>query len=391
MPSSIRFVIIFAILSIVKLVSCKGICMDRASVIPPTGVGGISELDLYQYPSGAPKRDTLETVRYEDSRVSMGCVYTIVVHGREMAQLREATAAALDEVDRIDRLMSHYKNDSELSRVNREAAERANKVDPELFDFIAECLRYSRESDGAFDITVGPLMKAWGFFRGEGRTPSEAELAEARNRVGYQHVILNQRDGTIFFDKAGVELDLGGIAKGYAVDRAVAVLKQRGVASALVSSGGSTIYALGAPPGKAAWSIEVQDPVERNRIATTVRLKNRCLSVSGSYEKFFELDGVRYSHVMDPRTGRPVQGVLSVAVITNDGTSGDALDNVFYALGVERSRAWLKKFSASEVIFFLPEPGKRWRMVRLRKGARDEQTKKSSSGQSADFYLRRVD
>jgi thiamine biosynthesis lipoprotein len=309
----------------------------------------------------------------------MGCVYTIVVYGRETASLREATAAALDEVDRIDRLMSHYKKDSELSRVNREAAERAVKVGPELFNFIAECLRYSRESDGAFDITVGPLMKAWGFFRGEGRTPSEAELAEARNRVGYQHVILNQKDGTIFFDKPGVELDLGGIAKGYAVDRAVAVLKQHGVTSALVSSGGSTIYAMGAPPGKPAWTIEVQDPVERNRIATTVLLKDKSLSVSGSYEKFFELDGVRYSHVMDPRTGRPVQGVLSVAVITDDGTSGDALDNVFYALGVERSSARLKNFSANEVIFFLPESGERWRMVRIRKGARDDQTKKTSS------------
>ena len=122
--------------------------------------------------SYAPK-----TRRYEDSRVSMGCAYAIVVYGRDPARLREAAAAALDEVDRIDRLMSHYKNDSELSGVNREAAKAPVKVDPELFDFVAECLRYSRESEGAFDITVGPLMKAWGFFRGEGRMPSEAELS----------------------------------------------------------------------------------------------------------------------------------------------------------------------------------------------------------------------
>src|SRR5215510_13600601 len=332
-----------------------------------------------------------QTRRYEDSRVSMGCLYAVVVYGRDLARLREAAAAALDEVDRIDRLMSNYKKDSELSRVNREAAKAPVKVDPELFDFIAECLRYGRESEGAFDVTVGPLMKAWGFFRGEGRMPGEAELAHARNNVGYQHVILNQKDGTIFFDKAGVELDLGGIAKGYAVDRAVAVLKQHGVTSALVSSGGSTIYALGAPPGKPAWEVEVQDPVERKKIATTVRLKDQSLSVSGSYEKFFELNGVRYSHIMDPRTGRPVQGVLSVAVITNDGTSGDALDNVFYALGVERSRACWKKVSANEVIFFLPESGKRWKMVRIRKGARDEQKKKTSSHQSADFHMRRAD
>jgi thiamine biosynthesis lipoprotein len=297
----------------------------------------------------------------------MGCVYTVVSYGRDLARLREAAAAALDEVDRIDRLMSNYKKDSELSRLNREAAKAPVKVDHELFDFIAECLRYGRESEGAFDITVGPLMKAWGFFRGEGRMPSEAELSLARNSVGYQHVILNQKDGTIFFDKTGVELDLGGIAKGYAVDRAVAVLKQCGVTSALLSAGGSTTYALGAPPGKPAWEIEVQDPLERDKIATRVRLKDRALSVSGSQEKFFELNGARYSHVMDPRTGRPVQGVLSVAVITADGLSGDALDNVFYVFGAKRGRASLKKFSASEVIFFLPDTRKEWKMVRIRR------------------------
>jgi thiamine biosynthesis lipoprotein len=314
--------------------------------------------------------------RYEDSRVSMGCVYTIVSYGRDLARLREASAEALDEVDRIDRLMSHYKKDSELSRVNREAARNPVKVDSELFDFIAECLRYSRESEGAFDITVGPLMKAWGFFRGEGRMPNETELARARNSVGYQHVILNKKDGTIFFDRAGVELDLGGIAKGYAIDRAAAVLKRRGVKSALLSSGGSTIYALGAPPGKAAWGIEVQDPVERDKIATKVQLKDRALSVSGSYEKFFEIDGARYSHIIDPKTGWPVQGVLSVAVITGDGLSGDALDNVFYALGVERGRASLKKFSASEVIFFLPDSLRKWKMLRIRR----EQVESHPSG-----------
>jgi FAD:protein FMN transferase len=306
-----------------------------------------------------------QTGRYEDNRVSMGCLYAVVVYGRDPARLREAAAAALDEVDRVDRLMSNYKNDSELSRVNREAAKAPVKVDPELFDFIAECLRYSRESEGAFDITVGPLMKAWGFFRGEGRMPSETELAEARSRVGYRRVILNRKDGTIFFDRSGVELDLGGIAKGYAVDRAVAVLKRCGVASALLSAGGSTIYALGAPPGKPAWEIELQDPVDRGKIATRVRLRDRALSVSGSYEKFFELNGARYSHVMDPMTGRPVQGVLSVAVVTDDGTSGDALDNVFYVLGAERGRAWLSKFPAREVIFFLPDSRKKWKMVRV--------------------------
>jgi FAD:protein FMN transferase len=405
MPLSIRFVIIPALLLTIAMIRpggtteisrwwnhryrepntpCPEGAADQDWSVAPPGLRGSTNLvpavpPPVNFPCASGAKRCVETLsqrvaapspeiqHYEDSRLSMGCVYTIVSYGNDLARLREAAAAALDEVDHIDRLMSHYKKDSELSRVNREGAKAPVKVDPELFDFIAECLRYGSESEGAFDITVGPLMKAWGFFRGEGRMPGEAELAHARNSVGYQHVILNQKDGTIFFDKAGVEIDLGGIAKGYAVDRAVAVLKQNGVTSALVSAGGSTTYALGAPPGKPAWEIEVQDPVERDRIATRVQLKDQALSVSGSYEKFFELNGKRYSHIMDPRTGLPVQGVLSVVVITGDGLSGDALDNVFYVFGVERSKASMKTFSATEVIFFLPDSLKKSKMVRIRR------------------------
>lgn len=307
-----------------------------------------------------------ELIRYEDSRVSMACVYNIVAYGADEQSLRQIVNEAFDEVDRIDCLMSHYKPDSPLSRLNREAAQKAVQVTPELFNFIAECLRYSRASAGAFDITVGPLMKAWGFFRGEGRMPSAEELATARRAIGYQHLVLNAAERTIRFDQAGVALDLGGIAKGYAIDRVVALLKQRDVTRALVSAGGSTIYGLGAPPGSVGWAVKLQDPLRPEKIVTTVRLKDQALSVSGSQEKFFELNGVRYSHVLDPRTGWPVQGVLSVAVITGTGTAGDALDNVFYVLGVAKSKVLLPRFPATEVIFFLPATGKAWRLVRLK-------------------------
>jgi FAD:protein FMN transferase len=311
------------------------------------------------------RKQTGELTHYEESRVSMACTYTIDVYGDLEQPLKRIVNSALDEVDRIDRLMSHYKPDSPLSRINREARTAPVKVEPELFDFIKECLRYSRESDGAFDITVGPLMKAWGFFRGEGRMPREIELANARDKVGYQHVTINEETKTVRFDRAGVELDLGGIAKGYAVDRAVNILKQRGIERALVSAGGSTIYGLGSPPGGNGWEVDVQDPMDHKKSAATVFLKNRALSVSGSYEKFFDVDGVRYSHVMDPRTGRPVQNVLSVAVVTGSGTTGDALDNVFYVLGVEKSRTFLQRYPATEVLFFLPDAGNRWKLIRL--------------------------
>jgi FAD:protein FMN transferase len=302
--------------------------------------------------------------RYEDAHVSMACAYTIVAYGPDEKRLPVAVNAAFDEIDRIDRLMSNYKPESPLSRLNREAADGPIAAEPELYDFLNESLRYARESDGAFDITVGPLMKAWGFFRGEGRMPSDRELTEARRAVGYRHVSLDPIARTIHFDVKGVELDLGGIAKGYAVDRAVAVLKAHGVESALVNGCGSTIYGLGAPPDATAWSMNLRDPMDQRKTAMTVRLKNQALSVSGSYEKFFELRGVRYSHIMDPRTGKPVQGVLSVAVVTDSGTAGDALDNVFYVQGVAWSEKRLEQIPGAGVVFFLPR-AKRWKAVLL--------------------------
>jgi thiamine biosynthesis lipoprotein len=304
-----------------------------------------------------------ELYHYEGSRLSMACVYAIEVYGRDAQKLPLVVTEAFDEVDRIDRLMSHYRADSPLSRVNREAGRNAVPVEPELFDFIADAMRYARQSDGAFDITVGPLMKAWGFFRGEGRMPSAGELADARRHVGAAHVTLNATAKSIQFDAPGVELDLGGIAKGYAVDRAVGVLREGGISAALVSAGGSTIYALGSQPGQEGWDVTIRDPVDPRKTARTIRLEDRALSVAGSSEKAFEFEGVRYSHIMDPRSGRPVQGVLSVAVLTNSGTAGDALDDALFVLGPSRSRRYLNEWPGTEVWFFLPAPDHSWTMV----------------------------
>ena len=296
--------------------------------------------------------------------MSMACAYDILAYGEDGGALPGIVDSAFDEVDRIDRLMSHYKPESPLSRLNREASAGPVRVEPELFDFIAESLRYSRDSQGAFDITVGPLMKTWGFFRGGGRFPADAEIAEVRGRIGYAHVVLDPRERTIRFDRPGVELDLGGIAKGYAVDRVVALLRRAHVAAALVSAGGSTIYGLGAPPGRDAWDVDLQDPYDSERKALTVRLRDRALSVAGRAEKSFEKGGIVYSHIMDPRTARPVQGVLSVAVLTATGTAGDALDDAFFVEGVERSRTHLAGVPATEVLFFLPAP-EGWKLVPL--------------------------
>ncbi len=297
------------------------------------------------------------------SRMSMACLYTIDAYAADSEKLPSTLDQALDEVDRIDRLMSHYKADSPLSRINRDAATSQVVVEPELYDFIAEAIRYSRDSDGAFDITVGPLMKVWGFFRGEGRLPSDRDVETVRPLIGWQHVIMDPGQRTIRFDRPGVELDLGGIAKGYAVDRVVKILRAANVAAALISAGGSTIYGLGAPPNRNAWTVSIQDPVESGKVARDVELKDRALSVAGSSEKSFEVEGVRYSHIMDPRTGRPVQGVLTVAVMARTGTEGDALDDAFFVLGPVRSRKYLKRLDDVEMFFFLPDGQKGWTLM----------------------------
>jgi thiamine biosynthesis lipoprotein len=152
------------------------------------------------------------------------------------------------------------------------------------------------------------------------------------------------------------------------VDRAVAILKARGIAAALVSAGGSTIYALGAPPGASAWPVTVQDPVDSRKSALTITLKDRALSVAGSSEKSFEADGITYSHIMDPRTGRPVQGMLSVAVLTSTATAGDALDDAFFVLGVRASRTYMQRLSNTEALFFMPDRQRTWTMTRIGPG-----------------------
>jgi thiamine biosynthesis lipoprotein len=312
-------------------------------------VWGPTAASPHRSPRGARR-----LAHHEASRVSMACEYAVEAYGPDADALPGIVEEGFDEVDRIDRLMSHYKSDSPLSRVNREAAQHPVAVDAELFDFITDAMRYHHASDGAFDITVGPLMKAWGFFRGDGRVPSADELAAARRLVGGAHVILNPVSQTIAFDESGVSLDLGGIAKGYAVDRVVGLFKRRQIAAALISAGGSTIYALGAPPGRDGWEVAIQDPIDSRKVAFTARLRDRAVSVAGSSEKSFEAGGVTYSHIMDPHTGRPAQGVLSVAVLASTGTAGDALDDSFFVLGPERSRAYLHRLRATEAFFFLP-------------------------------------
>ncbi len=291
--------------------------------------------------SRAPNPGSSEAVRYEASHEAMGTIYTVVAYGRDQTTLSEAVGQVFEEIDQLDDQMSNYKPESELSAINRDAAQHDVTVSPELFRLIHYSLRASEASGGDFDITVGPLMKLWGFFRGQGRLPSQTEIGQVEKRIGYQHVHLDAARRTIRFDVSGMELDLGGIAKGYAVDRAADILRADGITAALISSGSSSIYALGSPPGERGWKITVRDPFHEDKPADVFHLQNFALSTSGNYEKFFKINGKIYCHIMDPHTGWPVQNMLSTVAAVPTGVETEALTKTFFVGGVEKSRLFL--------------------------------------------------
>lgn len=291
-----------------------------------------------------------DLLRVELSDEAMGSTFTVVLYGSDQKQLEAAADAAFDEVHRLDRLLSNYQPASEWSEVNRTAGVRPVKLSAELFQLLSDCMTYSRQSDGAFDITVGPLMKVWGFYKGEGSLPRPADVTDALTRVGHRHVRLDAAARTIHFDRPGVELDPGGIGKGYAVDRMVDVLKRSGVHIALVSASGSSIYGMGAPPTEpAGWRITIRAPDDPHKTAAEVVLKDMSLSTSGSYEKFFWVEGRTYAHIIDPRTGYPARGTASVSVMAPRTIDSEAWAKPFFING----RAWTAAHKPASVRVFV--------------------------------------
>jgi FAD:protein FMN transferase len=290
--------------------------------------------------SGAGASDGHEWLRLDKSAEAMGSTYTVELYGFDRVKMEAAVDAALDEARRLDDLLSNYKPDSEWSQVNRHAAEAPFRVSPELFGLLSACQQYSRESEGAFDISVGPLMKVWGFYKGTGHLPHRAEVMAALTKVGYRHIHLDPQAQTVWFDRPGVEIDPGGIGKGYAVDRMVDVLRQKGFQIALVAGSGSSIYGMGAPPGEPrGWAVDIKDPWNTARTAAEVFLKDMSMSTSGSYEKFFRAEGKIYAHIMDPRTGYPAQGSVAVSVLSPRTIDSEAWAKPYFVNG----RDWAVK------------------------------------------------
>ena len=301
-----------------------------------------------------------ELTLFKKAALSMGTVFEVSAYVANKYEAEKVFNDVFKEINRLDYLMSNYKEESELSEINKNAASEPTTCDNELAYVIEQSLQYSDITDGAFDITIGPLMKKWGFFKEQGRIPDKEELESVLESVSYKNIIIEEkvkkslfRDPsivkTISFRNSGTQIDLGGIGKGNAVDMATRVLKGNGINSALINFAGN-IYAYGAPPEKDSWVIGLQHPRKNEGLLGSFDIRDKAVSTSGDYEKFFTIDGERYSHIIDPRTGNPVKDIVSVTIVTDSATRADALSTGVFVLGLDKGMDLIEKLSDVEGI-----------------------------------------
>jgi thiamine biosynthesis lipoprotein len=268
-------------------------------------------------------------------RQAMACQFEIVLPPSERSRVNEIHRV-FEEIDRFEQLMTVYREDSHLSEINRCAHPDPVRVDPDLWPVLELSIRLWSETSGAFDITSGPLTRAWGFFLRRGRLPHNEELRETMGRIGTQHIELNQQERTIRFTRQ-LELNLGSIGKGYALDRAAALLQQCGVRHALMHAGNSSILAFGskAERSEPGWKIGVRNPRDPDSDLAFINLQNRAMATSGIAEQRFTANGREYGHIIDPRTGRPAEGNLSATAVAATAAEADALSTAFFVMRLE--------------------------------------------------------
>jgi thiamine biosynthesis lipoprotein len=278
------------------------------------------------------------------STYAMGCDFEVYAFGEDRLSLRVAAEAAIAEIERVEQLLSHYLPDSEVTYLNAHAAREAVRVHPEVFAVLERALRLSEETGGAFDITVMPLVRCWGFFTGIGQIPGKQTLAQAMQLVGRTQVRMDAEHLSVSFLQEGVTIHLGAIGKGYAVDRAIEVLKEAGVPAAMVHGGHSSVRAYGELPQSGGWQVNLPHPLYPERSLVRLLLRDRAISTSSISEQYFERDGRRYGHILDPRTGLPVENdLLMVSVLAAEATECDALSTAFLVMGEEGMRDYLRR------------------------------------------------
>lgn len=281
----------------------------------------------------------------------MGTFCEIQVYDSNASRAEAAIMAALDAMEGVDRLLSNYNPESELSTMNRQAAQAPFHTSAELFSFLTACRGFSANTSGTFDPTVGALVRAWGFFSRQPGMPDAAEISAARAVSGFDKVRLNEGDRTVRYAVAGLEMDPGGVGKGYAVDKALEVLRKRRIRSALVSAGGSSMYGMGSPgSARKGWRIAISNPASPGRAFAFVDLHNAALSTSGVSEQSLKVGARVYSHIFDPRNGAPVENMCQVTVVAPGGMETDALTKAAFILTREELIPVLKRYPGAHAL-----------------------------------------
>jgi len=285
-----------------------------------------------------------EWLQREEAIMGTRCAVELWSEDRKAGEA--AMEAVFAEMRRIDALMSTYKPDSEISRVNAEAGKRPVPVSAELFSLLETSQQYSKISSGAFDITYASVGYLYDY-RSHQR-PDDAALAAALPGVDYRQLKLDPARRTVSFGKPGMRIDLGGIAKGYAVDRGIEVLKARGITRAMVNAGGDT-RVIGDRFGK-PWVIGIRHPDRKDEVVMRIPLEDAAFSTSGDYERYFDEDGVRYHHILDPKTGRSPHALRSVTIIASTATRTDGLTKTVFILGPEKGIEFINGLTDADAI-----------------------------------------
>jgi thiamine biosynthesis lipoprotein len=291
----------------------------------------------------------------------MGSFFEIRLGARLPGALDLANRA-LDLIEALEAQLTIYRDDSEVSRLNATAHAGPVKVEPGLFALLHRAWELSRDTGGAYDVTAGALSEAWGFVHGPRRVPDSATLADARARTGWHHLRLDPESATVAFDCPGVRINLGSIGKGYAIDRAVQILRNHWLpVSGLVHGGQSSLFALGSPPGRFGdrWEIAVRNPFSPDSPLGVLRLRNRGLGTSGDAFQQFSEGGRSYGHIIDPRTGGPASGPASLTVLAPTAADADALSTAFFLLGPDSAKAYASAHPEVGFLFVGNDPAQR--------------------------------
>ena len=273
------------------------------------------------------------------SQRAMACDFSVILNPGQQDDI-EYASHALDLLVELEQQMSVYRPTSELSRLNAAAAEAPVSVEPRLYKLLRRACELAKESGAAFDPTAGPLVQLWRECREQSRIPESSEIAQWQQLVGCEHVQFNDQDLSIQFAKPGIELNLGGIGKGFALDQCADVLMGNDVSSFLIHGGRSSLLARGDHNNLGGWPVGIGNPLLTNQRMGTILLKDRAMSTSGSNVQHFRLEGKRFGHILDPRTGWPVDHLLSVTVLAETAADADALSTAFFVLGVENALRW---------------------------------------------------